>query len=152
MLCQFFSTSRLLLFISAVSFQPLTYLLGLRVAFPLLFLTSYPLLLLESSCFFPLQVHLLVLTAAFFFLLPNYFRLFATLLFFLLKSQSQLLLSNRLSFAFPLLCQPMPRRFPYGSALLISRSCHCLLPLCPALFPRLDTPVRPVLNYPLSLL
>jgi hypothetical protein len=83
MLCQPFSTSRLLLPILPLSLQPLSYLLGLRMPFPFLFLLSPPLLFPPAPAFFLRHAPLLVLAVAVFFLLPNCLRLLATALFFL---------------------------------------------------------------------
>jgi hypothetical protein len=73
------------------------------------------------------------LAPALFFLLPSRLRFFVAVLF-LLQSYSQPLLSDRLSFAFPLFCQPMPRRFPDGPALITLWSCHRLLLLAATFF------------------
>jgi hypothetical protein len=86
MLCQLFSTTRLLLSISPVSLQPLSYLLGLRMPFSFLFLASSPLLFPPTPAFFLPHVRLLVLAAAVFFLLLNCLRLLTTALFFLCPS------------------------------------------------------------------
>jgi hypothetical protein len=84
MLCQLFSTPRLLLSVLPVSLQPLAYLLSLRMPFWFLFLPSSPLLFPPPPVFFLQHVRLLVLAAAaVFFLLPNCLRLLTTTLFFI---------------------------------------------------------------------
>jgi hypothetical protein len=82
MLCQLFSTSRLLLSIPPVSLQPLSYLFGLRMPFSFLFLPSPPLIFPPAPAFFLPHAPLLVLAAAVFFLLPNFLRLLTTASFF----------------------------------------------------------------------
>jgi hypothetical protein len=86
MLRQFCSTSRLLLSILPLCLQPLSYLLGLRMPLPFLFLLSPPLLFPPAPAFFLPHVRLLVLAAAVFFLLLNCLRLLTTALFFLCPS------------------------------------------------------------------
>jgi hypothetical protein len=83
MLCQLFSTPRLLLSSLPLSLQPLTYLFRSRTPFSMLFLPSPPLLFPRTPVFFLQHIRLLVLAAAVFVLLSNCLRLLLTDRFFL---------------------------------------------------------------------
>ncbi|KAK3358125.1 hypothetical protein B0T25DRAFT_517424 [Lasiosphaeria hispida] len=104
-----------------MSFQPLFYLLGLGVLFPLLFLLLSPPLFPSMAPFFLLQILLLMLT---------------TELFFVPLLQPPLP-PDHIMPMFALLCQSLPLCFLYDLASIIFRPCHCLLALVPALFPLL---------------
>jgi hypothetical protein len=138
MRCQLLSTSRLLLPTPPVSLQPLSYLFGLRTSLPFLFQPSPPLLFPLTPAFFLPHAPLLVLAAAVFFLLPNHLRLLTTDLFLLHPSYRLSLSPCSLPLSSPLVCQPPPRGFPYGPALVILWSCRPAGGLAPALFWRLE--------------
>jgi hypothetical protein len=136
MLCQLFSTSRLLLPTPPVCLQPLSYLFGLREPLSFLFLPSPPLLFPLAPAFFLPHAPLLVLPAAFFFSLPR-------LLFSLprrLFSLSRVLLSipplslQPLSYLFglrtslPFLFPPTPAFFlPHAPLLVLAATVFFLL-------------------------
>jgi len=121
MLCKLFPASTLFLPVLAMSFQPLSYLLGLGMLIPLLFLLSSPALFPSTASWFLLQIPLLMLTTA--------------LLFVQLLQPP--LPSDCITLTFALLCELLPRRFLYDLASIILRPCHCFLPLFQTLFPLL---------------
>jgi hypothetical protein len=128
---------------------------------PAFFLPHISLLVLAATVFLVLLLdHLHLLTTSGFFLLPNCFRLLTTALFFfhlsyrlpllvcdlplascLLGQQPPrkfLALSCRISLPSPLLCQPLPRGFPYDPALVVLRHCRPPRAPTPGLFSRLE--------------
>jgi hypothetical protein len=89
-----------------------------------------------SPQFLPLRA--LLLYAPAFFLSPNPVRLLTAILLFLHPSHHLPLLPCRLPLLSPLLCQPLPRCFPYCPALIILWSCRSPWSKTAVLFSRLE--------------